>query len=429
VRINNILKTIKAQLNSSLAKDSFWMFLSQGISFSMLMAYFLIIARVLSADGYGAFAGIAALAAIIGPFAGWGTEHILIKNVSRDESTLSVSWGNSLLVTLVSGIFLTLAALPVGTHLFAGKVSTIAVLAIFVADLQGIKLANLAGSVLAALRLFRMSAAVRVLLTAAKVGAAVVFASFFRSTGIQGWAIIYCLSSVLPSLIMVAFITHRYARPTISLPVLIADIKEGFYFSINASSETINASLDKTMMVSLSSLSAAGLYSAAYRFVDFGYFPMFSLQSATYPRFFKYGESGIGGSWGFAKKLMPIAFGYGGLSALLMTTVGPILIPLVLGPTYKDAVAILPWLAPIHLLIFTQYLIADSLTCAGFQGVKSAVILASAGLNFGLNYLLIPTYSWRGAAGATLTTEVLKLIALYLLVVFFLRKSHKVEAS
>lgn len=429
MRINNILETIKAQLNTSLAKDSFWMFLSQGISFSLLMAYFLIIARVLSADGYGAFAGIAALAAIIGPFAGWGTEHILIKNVSRDESTLGVSWGNSLLVTLVSGIFLTLVALPVGTHLFAGKVSAIAVLAIFVADLQGIKLANLVGSVLVALRLFRMSAAVRVALTVAKVGAAVVFALFFRDTGVQGWAIIYCLSSVIPSLVMVAFITHRYAQPTISLPVLVADIKEGFYFSINATSETINASLDKTMMVSLSSLSAAGLYSAAYRFVDFGYFPMFSLQSATYPRFFKYGESGISGSWGFAKKLMPIALGYGGISALLMTTVGPILIPLILGPTYKDAVAILPWLAPIHLLVFTQYLIADSLTCAGFQGAKSAVILASAGLNFGLNYLLIPTYSWRGAAGATLTTEVLKLTALLLLVAFFLRRSHKVEAS
>lgn len=429
MQINSIFNTIKSQLGTSLAKDSFWMFLSQGISFSLLMVYFLIIARVLSSDGYGAFAGIAALAAIIGPFAGWGTEHILIRNVSRDESTLSVSWGNSLLATLVSGTFLTLAALPIGAHLFAGKVSALVVFAIFVADLQGIKLATLSGGVLMSLRLFRLSAIVRVLLTIVKVAAAVVFALFFKDTGIQGWAIIYCLSSVIPSLIMIAFITHRYARPTISIPVMIADIKEGFYFSINSTSETINASLDKTMMVSLSSLNAAGLYSAAYRFVDFGYFPMFSLQSATYPRFFKYGESGISGSWGFAKKLMPIAFGYGGLSALLMVTVGPILIPLVLGANYKDAVDILPWLAPIHLLIFTQYLIADSLTGAGFQGFKSGVILASAGVNFSLNYLLIPLYSWRGAAGATLITEILKLIALYLLVIFFIRKSHKVEAS
>ena len=45
----------------------------------------------------------------------------------------------------------------------------------------------------------------------------------------------------------------------------------------------------------------------------------------------------------------------------------------------------------------------DALTGADRQGVRTVLQLATAALNVGLNLLLIPAYSWRGAAWATLS--------------------------
>jgi O-antigen/teichoic acid export membrane protein len=59
-----------------------------------------------------------------------------------------------------------------------------------------------------------------------------------------------------------------------------------------------------------------------------------------------------------------------------------------------------------------QFLVSDALTGAGFQGMRSGIQVCSAVCNVGLNFWLIPLYSWQGAAIATLVAEGLKLIGL-----------------
>ena len=93
-----------------------------------------------------------------------------------------------------------------------------------------------------------------------------------------------------------------------------------------------------------------------------------------------------------------------------------------LGKEYLASVEVLQWMAPIHLVSSIQLLAADILTGAGFQSPRSAIQVTAALLNFGLNFWWIPIFSWKGSAGATLISEALKTLALWLVVAYLYRQ-------
>ncbi|MBD0301681.1 MAG: polysaccharide biosynthesis C-terminal domain-containing protein [Tolypothrix sp. T3-bin4] len=202
---------------------------------------------------------------------------------------------------------------------------------------------------------------------------------------------------------------------------------EGFYFSISGFSDSINGSLDQTMLASISTLKAAGIYNAAARFIGMAMVFMISFAGASYSKFFQHGAAGINGSWRFARKLLPLAFGYGILIFFVFIFAAPF-IPYLLGESFEEAVPILRWFAPLILMIALSYLASDSLTGAGFQGVRSSIQVSSALLNFFLNLWLIPRYSVYGAVWATLATELAKLVGLYT-TVFILNRRQIAKSS
>lgn len=56
---------------NSLAKNTLWMLLAQGMRLVLQAAYFVIIARALGAEQYGAFVSATALVAILAPLPVW----------------------------------------------------------------------------------------------------------------------------------------------------------------------------------------------------------------------------------------------------------------------------------------------------------------------------------------------------------------------
>ena len=59
---------------STLARNSTWMFLGYGVRVLVQAAYFIMIARALGPREYGAFGGATALIAIVSPFASWAPD-------------------------------------------------------------------------------------------------------------------------------------------------------------------------------------------------------------------------------------------------------------------------------------------------------------------------------------------------------------------
>jgi O-antigen/teichoic acid export membrane protein len=89
-----------------------------------------------------------------------------------------------------------------------------------------------------------------------------------------------------------------------------------------------------------------------------------------------------------------------------------------LGEEYGPSIAAIRWLAIVPFLQSLHYFAANTLTGAGYQGLRSAVQIGVAVVNVLLNLLWIPVYSWKGAAWATLTCEALLTIALWGSIVF-----------
>ena len=102
-------------------------------------------------------------------------------------------------------------------------------------------------------------------------------------------------------------------------------------------------------------------------------------------------------------------------------------IPTILGEEYRDAIDALLWLSPIPAITTLQYLAADTLTGAGNQKVRSRIQVVAAIVNILLNIWLIPRFTWKGAAWATLTSDVLRLLCLWLIVFTLYRKQQKQE--
>src|ERR1700756_4089473 len=89
-----------------LLRDTTQLSIGQGLRLIIQAAYFVLIARSLGPDAYGAFVTVVAMAALLGPFSGLGTANLFIKNVRSGKRAASTCWGNGILLPVVSGSLL-----------------------------------------------------------------------------------------------------------------------------------------------------------------------------------------------------------------------------------------------------------------------------------------------------------------------------------
>ncbi|MEM6613032.1 MAG: oligosaccharide flippase family protein [Cyanobacteria bacterium P01_C01_bin.72] len=424
MNLAGIKTKITSLFQSSLAQDTLWMLFSKLFNIVMQAAYFIIIARLLGRENYGSFIAITAVANLIFPFVPLGSEHLLIKNVSTNRATFRTNWGNGLVLSTANGTIFTAILLLLSPLIFPGDVPWGAILLILLADLIGLALLDLGYKSLMATGMIHKTAQLGILSTCSKLFAALSLVVFFSNPTVATWSYLYFTSSATMATVTVLLITKMLGSPRPILSELKANIIQGFYFSISTSANNINANLDKSMLSKISGVGATGIYASAYRFIDVGNTPLLALFGATYTRFFQHGASGIRGSLGFAKKLLPILSLYAIASIIGYWLLAPF-IPVILGEDYRDAVEALLWLSPLPAIATFQYLAADTLTGSGNQKSRTMVQVGAAIINVVLNIILIPLFSWKGAACATLISDSLRLVCLWLIVFVLYRRESK----
>src|SRR5215469_14029763 len=93
------LKLVQPLSRNTLARNTGWMLLGQGLRLVIQALYFTLIARSLGAAKYGAFVGVVGLVGILSPFGTLGSGYLLIKNVARDRSQFPKNLGIALVTT------------------------------------------------------------------------------------------------------------------------------------------------------------------------------------------------------------------------------------------------------------------------------------------------------------------------------------------
>jgi O-antigen/teichoic acid export membrane protein len=421
--INNLLSKLKnSPLGGRMARNSMWMLLGQILRVVLQAAYFFLIARSLGVTEYGAFVAMVSLVAIVSPFSGLGAGNIIIMKVARNPAEFSESWGEALFLTFSTGALLTLGVMLVANFTLPRGIALTTVLLVAVSDLLGPRVSDLASMAFGAFEQFRWNAILQTASTGFRaVGAAFMFVAISHPTASQ-WVWFYAASSILMSIFALASVTVKLGWPSFKFTHIWQDMKDGVYFSISASAQTVYNDIDKTMLGRLSTLDATGIYGAAYRIIDVSCAPLRAITSTAYPAFFREGQKGLTATYEFAKKILHKA----GLVSLA-STVGLIVfapvLPHILGKGFNHTVEALQWLALLPLLKSFHLFLGDALTGAGYQRVRASMQIAVAVFNVAINFWLIPAYSWRGAAWSSLASDGLLGILMFACIMILRRSS------
>lgn len=390
----------------SLRQGSLWMISGQGVSVAAQALYFVLIGRALGSREYGAFIGVVSLVTALTQFSGLGMEMILVRNISRDRSSFAVVWGQSLVV-LCAGFFLLLAGALLFAHFVLRPELRILVPWIALGDGLLGKLVQLASRAFQGAGRLAWTARLSALTNLCRTATAAAVWVWAQTQHIHPtayfWARVYWLSTLTVAIVAGILVTSRLGWPRFRR-IHAQDLSEGLSFSVSSSSISIYNDIDKTFLISLGQTYAAGIYSAAYRAVDVATMPIYSVYTAAAPRFFRVGAQGVDQAIALARKTMsrtlPYAFG----AALLLFVAAPLL-PVAFGRSFRESVDVLRWLSLLPVLRALHYGWGSAITASASQWNRTAIQFGAAALNVGLDFLLIPHWSWRGAAAASLLTD------------------------
>lgn len=413
--------------SSVLARNAGWMFFGNGLRIIVQAAYFILIARSLGTTEYGAFVGAVSLIALLAPFAGLGAGFLLVKNVARDRRFFCEYWGNSLLLTALSGTFLLGLVMAVARFALPSSIPWSLILMVSAADLLFMKYTEIAAQAFQSIDRLDFTAAITLMPTLFRMLSAAIIFILWRHSSALRWGWFYLACAMLAAFIAVTFTSKRIGFPSLALSRVPSELAEGFYFGTSLSAQTVYNEIDKTMLARFSTLDATGIYAAAYRLIDVAFTPVRSVLYAAYTNFFRHGQSGIAISYSYAKKLLPKMMGYSLVIFLALFVTAP-LVPIVLGHDFARSVEALRWLALLPFFKSIHYFLADSLTGAGYQRIRTLTQIGIAIFNVALNLWLIPAYSWRGAAWSSLASDGALALSMYVVVLLMMQKESRQRA-
>jgi O-antigen/teichoic acid export membrane protein len=365
-----------------------------------------VIARSLGAANYGAFIGVVALVGILYPFATLGGGNLLVKNVARDASLFSLYWGRALVTMAVASSVFFVAVLVLSHFALPDSIPFRLVLLVAGSDLFGLSIIQLCGQAFQTFERLNWTATISVMGSASRLTGALILVAIHHHPSALQWGYLYFSSTWVVAVAALLLVLVKVGPPRFKLWKSVAEMREGFYFSASLSAQTIYNDIDKTMLARLGSLEAAGIYGAAYRLIDVTFVPIQSLLAAAYPNFFRTGAAGISASLGYARRLIWGALAYS-VAACVAILLFAGIVPLILGPEYVFTAEALRWLALLPVLKVMHYFLSDSLTGAGYQGVRTCVQAGVALFNVLINLWIIPAYSWRGAAWSSIASDAL----------------------
>ena len=399
-------KSLRHMLKSTLARNASWMLLGQGFKLLIQAVYFTVIARSLGAQNYGAFVGIVGLVGILLPFANMGSGYLLIKSVALEKPQFRAKWGSALITTLLSASILFGVVILVSKFVLPASIPLKLIMMVAAADFFCASISEICGHAFIAFERMKWTAWLNVLLSALRLAAAIILAMVHSSPTALQWGKLYLASTSIVAFVALLLVTVKLGTPTFGLSRSAAEIREGFYFSVMQSAQTIYNDIDKAMLARLSTLEATGIYGAAYRIIDVSLAPVAAVRVAAFPSFFRVGMDGISATLRYVRPLIFRALGYAALVAVGLS-IGARMVPLILGGEYRSTVEALRWLAVLPLLKAVHSFLADALTGAGYQAVRTVISAGVALFNVLVNIWIIPVYSWRGAAWSSIASDAL----------------------
>jgi O-antigen/teichoic acid export membrane protein len=386
-----------------MVRNTAWMIVGQGGNFFLQAGYFLLLARLVGVTEYGVFAGAFALVSFVTVYSSLGSSMIFMRYVSADRDSAQVYWGNILAISAGASLLLVPILAWTGSKLFGpGSVGLIVVLV--VANCFMSQITNSASMVFQTFEHLKITAWLRALsnLLRLLVIAALVMV-FHHATAFQ-CSLGILVSSAIAAGLSLVWVRSVIGRMRFSGRLIRLHFWEGIGFSFAASTQSVYNDVDKMMLSHYGMNAANGIYTMAYRVVDFATTPVIAIDAAVLPRFFALNRDGVTYVNRMARKVVPIA-ALAGLAATGFTLLASPIVVRLAGHGFADAMLAVRWLCWLPALRGVHQLAGGALTATGKQNYRTAAQLLVALLNFALNLMWIPKHGWLGAAWASLISD------------------------
>ena len=414
--------------SGGLAYNTAWMSLSQGVCLTIQAAYFVITARCLAAENYGAFVATMALALTVAPFVGFGWGDLLVKHVAQDRTGFRVYWGNLLSLTVVSGLLSTGILVTVARIVLPQSIPILVIIPVCLSELVFSRVNDCVPYAFQSVERLDLAALQKVAASLARFTGILVLSLAVRRPTSTQWSFVYLLTTFSISLPSVVWVSHRLGSPVVKIALMRRHLVQGACFAVSGSAQIVHDYIDQTMLARLASLDATAVYSIAARLVEVGFIPIRSVLNAAYPGFFRAGRSGIRPALQYMSRILPRSAAYSIVVSGCLYVCSP-LVPHVFGPQYRSSVGALRILALLPVFRTFYYFLADAITSTGRQGLRTCIQVVVATCNIALNLWAIPRYSWTGAAWSSVASDGLLAVSMYCVVLYFSRSSEGKGAS
>lgn len=361
-----------------------------------------LLARAIGPEGFGVWSTALAYVGIFGVFADLGLAQIATLRMSeepeREDEWLGALMGTVALAS-VGALLITIAAVPLLSDQGDVRLVTAILALTLLGQAPGTLLAVFDSRVRAGLRMGLLT------LNSLFWLAAIIILDL-SGAGLVAFAVAFVATSAASAFAQVTLV-RRFARVAlrrgrelwrplvrVALPVGLSGVLITIYYRI-----------DSVLLFNLRGAEEAGIYGAAYRFLDPLHFLPVSVMAATVPVMAALRESDPARM----RRLIQRGGEYlviAALGALAVTIpLSPTIVDLVLGDGYERTAGVLPVLMLAFVFISLGYLSGYLVPMVNKQWRLVGYAAFGAVANVGLNLLLIPSYGALGAAWATVVTE------------------------
>ena len=409
------------------AKNIAALFTAHFVVAFLLLALSVFIARTLGDVAFGKYSFVVALTAIFAIFSDLGYNTLIVREVARDPAQADRYLKNTLGIRLVLSliIFTTIVILINATGYRADMKNLIYVFTIYALILS---ISDVFKMVFRASERMQYESAITIISNIVRVVLGVTV--LLRGYGLMGIALVFLFYSLLDLLLSFMVCKTRFVRPGVALDsgfwkgTVIIALPMGLVTILSL----VYIRTDTIMLAIMEGVAVVGWYNAAYNLV-LGFTPIPHLfMNAILPLMSRlYVSSKDSLVRGYEKAFtyllisgLPIATG--------MSLLADEIIHLLYGEQFANSVIALEILAWDVLLIFICLPLGFMLVAINRQNRMAVIVGGCALLNVVLNLILIPGFSYIGAAIATLITETVLFMAYFYVISKYLYKLplHKI---
>ena len=362
------------------------------------------LARYLDPVGFGKYSFVFAYLAFFGVLADLGLRQILVREMSRDLSMMPKLIGNAYIIALILAIFATLLSIiTIWLMSYPADTTTYVYIAAF--TLFFISLSEFYSTIFQAN--LRMEYNVIAKLSFKFVSAALIFWIIF-SHG----TLMQILGALVFSEAIKTSISYYYSRKFVK-PKLEIDfglwkylLKESLPIALSGAIIVIYHYTDIVMLSVMQGDAAVGIYSAAYKLVEPLNFIPYALMLSLFPVMSESFKSS-------RERLIKVSrLGFKSILLIMLPVVICVailadeIIALVYGELFTASVSVLGILSGVLIFSSLNIVMGNMLIAINRQTLRMFSLAIGTAINVLFNFLLIPMFSYNGAAIVTLITNI-----------------------